>query len=160
MSSGSATTDYAGSHYHTTDTQSVKTTGTESAHESFSASWYNGVSYPRPNSNAGENITISNSSGNFSGRYSTQDNNYSNTNAVCYSISGTCSGDHTHDYSHTHTTDYAGSHYHSFNLSGSLSVTENPTFTGTSGTTETTGGSSAFNVMNPYVVKYCWERTA
>lgn len=33
-------------------------------------------------------------------------------------------------------------------------------FTGSSGTTETKGSGNSFNVMPPYVVKYCWERTA
>ena len=58
------------------------------------------------------------------------------------------------------TTDYAGGHYHTFTLSGAVSVEKNPTFSGSSGTTENAGSSAAFNVMNPYVVKYCWERTS
>lgn len=35
-----------------------------------------------------------------------------------------------------------------------------PTFTGTAGTTGTTGSGTAFSNLPPYVVKYCWERTA
>lgn len=153
------TTDYAGSHYHWTDSQSNRTTGIESANESFSASWHNSVAYPRPNAIGISNVSISNSSGSFSGRYATQDNNYSG-NSTLYTISGSCSGDHTHDFSHTHSTDYSGSHCHSFTLSGSISVTKNPTFSGSVGTTGNTGSSASFNVINPYIVKYCWERTA
>ena len=159
MAGGSGITDYAGGHYHSTNSQSTKETGKESAHETFSASWHNSVTYPRPCAIPVSNITISNSSNSFSGRYSTQDNKYSG-NSVLYEISGTCSGDHTHNFSHTHSTDYAGGHYHTFTLSGAVSVEKNPTFSGSSGTTENAGSSAAFNVMNPYVVKYCWERTS
>ena len=35
-----------------------------------------------------------------------------------------------------------------------------PTFTGNEGTTRSNGSGSAFNILPPYVVKYCWERTA
>lgn len=35
-----------------------------------------------------------------------------------------------------------------------------PTFTGTAGTTGSAGSGTAINKMPPYVVKYCWERTA
>ena len=51
-------------------------------------------------------------------------------------------------------------HSHSFTPSGSISVTTNPTFNGLSGTTSSVGSGSAFSIMPPYVVKYCWERTA
>ena len=33
-------------------------------------------------------------------------------------------------------------------------------FSGTSGTTDTSGSGTAFSILPPYVVKYCWERTA
>lgn len=35
-----------------------------------------------------------------------------------------------------------------------------PTFTGTAGNTGSKGGGGAHNNMPPYIVKYCWERTA
>ena len=35
-----------------------------------------------------------------------------------------------------------------------------PTFTGTAGTTGSTGSGTAVDKMPPYIVKYCWERTA
>ena len=35
-----------------------------------------------------------------------------------------------------------------------------PTFTGTAGTTGSTGSTTAHNNMPPYIIKYCWERTA
>ena len=35
-----------------------------------------------------------------------------------------------------------------------------PTFTGTQGTTSSVGSGAAINTLPPYVVKYCWERTA
>lgn len=52
------------------------------------------------------------------------------------------------------------SHTHSFTPSGSISVTSNPTFTGSEGTTGSNGSGTAHENMPPYVVKYCWERTA
>ena len=35
-----------------------------------------------------------------------------------------------------------------------------PSFTGTAGYTGTNGSESSFSILPPYVVKYCWERTA
>ena len=35
-----------------------------------------------------------------------------------------------------------------------------PTFSGTTAATETTGSGTAVDIMPPYIVKYCWERTA
>ena len=35
-----------------------------------------------------------------------------------------------------------------------------PTFTGSAGTTGVTGGGEDFSIMPPFVIKYCWERTA
>lgn len=64
-------------------------------------------------------------------------------------------------------TGYAG--YHSHTFSGSAGTTggasgntasATPTFTGNEGTTSSNGSGSAFNILPPYVVKYCWERTA
>ena len=35
-----------------------------------------------------------------------------------------------------------------------------PSFTGTAGNTSSSGSGSSFSILPPYVVKYCWERTA
>ena len=35
-----------------------------------------------------------------------------------------------------------------------------PSFTGTEGKTSSSGSGSSFSILPPYVVKYCWERTA
>ena len=35
-----------------------------------------------------------------------------------------------------------------------------PSFTGTTGNTSSSGSGSSFSILPPYVVKYCWERTA
>lgn len=64
-------------------------------------------------------------------------------------------------------TGYAG--YHSHTFSGSAGTTggasgntasATPTFTGTQGTTGSNGSGTSFSILPPYVVKYCWERTA
>ena len=52
------------------------------------------------------------------------------------------------------------SHTHTFTPSGSISITSNPTFTGSGGTTSSVGNGASFSIMPPYVIKYCWERTA
>ena len=83
-----------------------------------------------------------------------------------------------------YTIDFA--HTHSVTASGTVSVTTNPTFTGTShdhtftgtavtsgaesqnhthsvtasGSNSSEGGGQAHENMPPYIVKYCWERTA
>ena len=35
-----------------------------------------------------------------------------------------------------------------------------PSFTGTAGNTSSSGSGSSFFILPPYIVKYCWERTA
>ena len=35
-----------------------------------------------------------------------------------------------------------------------------PSFTGTAGNTGANGSGSSFSILPPYIVKYCWERTA
>ena len=35
-----------------------------------------------------------------------------------------------------------------------------PSFTGTAGYTDSNGSGSSFSILPPYIVKYCWERTA
>ena len=63
-------------------------------------------------------------------------------------------------------TGYAGYHSHSFsgttggNSGNTTSVTSTGSFIGTQGTTSSNGSGSAFSILPPYVVKYCWERTA
>lgn len=47
-------------------------------------------------------------------------------------------------------------HTHSVTAKGTVSSS----FTGYGGTTSPEGSGSAFNILPPYVVKYCWERTA
>ena len=46
------------------------------------------------------------------------------------------------------------------NFSMTPSGTVSSSFTGYRGTTSPEGSGSAFNILPPYVVKYCWERTA
>ena len=35
-----------------------------------------------------------------------------------------------------------------------------PSFSGTAGYTGANGSGTSFSVLPPYIVKYCWERTA
>ena len=60
------------------------------------------------------------------------------------------------DVSHTHSFSYSGT------TGGASGNTSNatPTFTGDAGTTGSNGSGTSFSILPPYVVKYCWERTA
>lgn len=61
---------------------------------------------------------------------------------------------HTHNMAHTHSVTAAGTvQNHSHTMAHTHSVTA-------SGTIGNTGGGQAHDNMPPYVVKYCWERTA
>lgn len=62
----------------------------------------------------------------------------------------------TMDLSHKHT--YSGSG----TTGGASGNTESttPTFSGIAGTTGSNGSGTAFSILPPYVVKFCWERTA
>ena len=46
------------------------------------------------------------------------------------------------------------------NSTNTTSVITTGSFTGSTGTTSSTGGGSSFSILPPYLVKYCWERTA
>lgn len=70
------------------------------------------------------------------------------------------SQNHTHNFEHKHGTDTQGAHTHSVTAAGSVSSS----FSGTTGNTGNAGGSSgttqAHDNMPPYIVQYCWRRTA
>ena len=57
-------------------------------------------------------------------------------------------------------------HFHYFsgttggNSGETTSVTSTGSFSGTQGTTSSNGSGTSFSILPPYVVKYCWERTA
>ena len=48
------------------------------------------------------------------------------------------------------------SHTHNITAKGTVSSS----FTGSAGTTSSNGSGTSFSILPPYVVKYCWERTA
>ena len=60
------------------------------------------------------------------------------------------------DVSHTHSFSYSGTT--GGNSKNTASAT--PTFSGSAGTTSSNGSGTSFSILPPYVVKYCWERTA
>jgi len=74
---------------------------------------------------------------------------------------------------HSHSVTPSGNVYSSFNGSASNTTTNGahahtftPTgtvyssFSGTAGTTSSVGNNTAFNIQNPYVAVYMWQRTA
>lgn len=136
-------TDSKGSHTHTTNSQSSSTTpSSEGSHgHSVVVTWSNAESATR-NYIAARDCGASNSS---------------TTATATNSVSG---GTHTHTFSHTHGTDQQGAHTHSVTAAGSVSSS----FSGTASNTGNAGGSSgttqAHDNMPPYIVQYCWRRTA
>ena len=75
-------------------------------------------------------------------------------------------GSHKHDFTGTAGTTGAagtgntGSTAPSFTGTAGNTGSTAPSFTGTAGYTGTNGSGSSFSILPPYVVKYCWERTA
>ena len=67
-------------------------------------------------------------------------------------ISGTCTGDHTHELKVSGSTDGTSGNTTSETATGS--------FKGSAGITESNGSGTDFSIMPPYVVKYCFERIA
>ena len=60
----------------------------------------------------------------------------------------------------TQPTFTGDAHNHTFTGTASTTDSATPTFTGTSGTTGSNGSGASFSIMPPYVIKYCFERTA
>ena len=132
------------------------------------------------NSNASHRHVITEDSNSTLERY---DSNESNEDI---SASGTGDGyhfwtsatntDHTHSFTPSGTvsssfsgtagnTDEAGTGNTgetapSFTGTAGTTAGTAPSFTGTAGNTGSNGSGSSFSILPPYVVKYCWERTA
>ena len=80
------------------------------------------------------------------------------TNVVKTGITMDDAGTHTHLFKgspHTHT--FTGTQ---IKTSATQDGTVSSSFTGNSGNTGGVGSGSSISIMPPYVVKYCWERTA
>ena len=82
------------------------------------------------------------------------------------STAGTTGGSFRVNYSlnisHTHNVTAKGTVSSSFSGKKEFTSSKASTgsFSGISGTTGTSGSGTAFSILPPYVVKYCWERTA
>lgn len=67
----------------------------------------------------------------------------------------TVSMDASHNHTFSGTKDVTSKNYDK-----TTSVTTQGSFLGSKGTTASIGSATAFSIMPPYVVKYCWERIA
>lgn len=80
------------------------------------------------------------------------------TNVVTTGITMDSAGSHTHQF-------HGSPHSHTFTgteqtIEATQGGTVSSSFTGNSGNTGVVGSGSSISIMPPYVVKYCWERTA
>ena len=80
------------------------------------------------------------------------------TNVVTTGITMDSAGSHTHQF-------HGSPHSHTFTgteqtIKATQGGTVASTFTGTSSSTGSVGSATAINILPPYIVKYCWERTA
>lgn len=118
-----------------------------------SGSWGVRVSNSKNNGDGGDRYTPS-TSGNVSVDMSSYirtlnqrpDDNYKSSREHWFTM----------NLSHEHT--YSGSGTTGGNTGNTTSV--QPTFSGSAGTTSSNGSGTSFSILPPYVVKYCWERTA
>ncbi len=141
-------------------------TDNESAHEKFSWSGIHTHSIATNTRNTHWGTVVGSYDNNASGIvFSGSDNAYDyssyqtkNTkfdpiiNFTKIDISGTCTGDHTHELKVQGPTDGTSGNTTSETATGS--------FKGSAGITESNGSGTDFSIMPPYVVKYCFERIA
>ena len=166
---GTAVTSGANNRGHTHNFEHKHTTGNQSANPTFSGShkhshtcftgskgltYYNGVKNGIKGKRcAEENATTEDETG------------YITTDEKTITISGTTSGNHTHTTNSlmntsgtaiTNTGAESQNHTHSVTASGTVSNHSHtlPANTGAN------GSGSSFSILPPYIVKYCWERTA
>ena len=163
---GTAVTSGANSRGHTHNFEHKHTTGNQSANPTFSGShthshiYYNSnsMTYKKKKKNGviGNNIL-----------YTEQhdETGYITTDKKTITISGTTSGNHTHTTNSlmntsgtaiTNTGTESQNHTHSVTASGTVQ-NHNHTLPAN---TSSSGSGSSFSILPPYVVKYCWERTA
>ena len=143
-----------------TFTGTAVNTGKESAHESFSGSASHSHNIIHGNHTSYKLAYHYGSAGGHQGMrfnagttITTNDDGFIVTDSQTVSISGTCTGDHTHSVTASGTV---SNHDHSFTPSGTVSSHSHslPANTGNK------GSGTAFSIMPPYIVKYCWQRTA
>jgi microcystin-dependent protein len=171
-------TDSKGSHSHTTNSQSTSTSGGMSDHSSVNFTIINNSQRERGtpisfNSSSMSSLTYHNDNQPKTYFYAPNGNLQKSDTLISPNVnnavvvgsdyfgyySGTLAFAHTHSIAHTHGTDSQGAHTHSVTASGTISGGAYK-FTGSAGTTENKGGGQAHENMPPYIVKYCWERTA
>ena len=109
---------------------------------------------------SGESTTVANNSKTWTKGCFSTGNSFSSYGVNFYTP------DHVHPDSNPASIHINVSHTHSFSYSGTTGEASGftggttPTFTGNAGTTGSNGSGTAFSILPPYVVKYCWERTA
>ena len=115
----------------------------------------------------------------FSGTAGTTSSNGAHTHTYMIASSrdrrSTGTGNEIWEYEEYVNTSSDGAHTHTYTPSGTISgggytftgtqgytssTTSTGSFTGTQGYTSSQGNGTAFSILPPYIVKYCWERTA
>lgn len=165
--SGSAVTSGGSSAANTGNTQpsftgTAVTSGGSSATNTGAMSGNSTGTFHTPFTNEGSNPIVG-LSGNCSNSQNYSQRNKTWTLAsyddVCYGVKINVA--HTHNMAHTHSVTAAGTvQNHSHTMAHTHSVTAAGKATGIRNTSDATFTQTAVDKMPPYVVKYCWERTA
>ena len=156
---------------HTHSFSATATTGNQSANPSFGWTGSHSHTYYVASASAGGSGSIEIGRG-----YYTTKTYISMTSAsTSLTVSGGTTGNHTHSVTVSGTTNASIGNTNVVTTAGSFTGTASITdgnsgnttataptgsFTGSAGITGATGDSTSFSILPPYLVKYCWERTA
>ena len=152
----------------TTSSQSSSTSGDESQNHTHSVTASGTISVKTNPTFSGTSVNTGNQSGDHThqvtaaGTVSSHDHSFTPSGSVSSSFTGTAGNTAEVQPAFTGIAGTTGGTAPTFTGTAGTTGGTAPsaTFTGTAGNTGDTGGGQAHNNMPPYIIKYCWERTA
>ena len=162
------------SHTHTTNSltnasgTAITNTGDESQNHTHSVTASGTVSVKTNPTFSGTSVNTGNQSGDHThqvtaaGTVSSHDHSFTPAGSVSSSFTGSAGNTAEVQPAFTGTAGTTGGTAPTFTGTAGTTGGTAPgaTFTGTASNTGDTGGGQAHNNMPPYIIKYCWERTA
>lgn len=163
-----------GNHSHTTNSlknssgTAITNTGSESQDHTHSVTAAGTVSVKTNPTFSGTSVNTGNQSGDHThqvtaaGTVSSHDHSFTPAGSVSSSFTGSAGNTAEVQPAFTGSAGTTGGTAPTFTGTAGTTGGTAPgaTFTGTAGNTGDTGGNQAHNNMPPYIIKYCWERTA